>query len=93
MAMAKEALENERSVVTVRVEGRSETLVFEQIAGFVARRIHTWLKVGDKAVRGERYGLIQFGSQAAVHLPESAEALVKPGDRVAGGLTPIARWR
>lgn len=93
MAMVKEAMENERSVVTVRVEGRSEALVFEQIAGFVARRIHTWLKVGDKAVRGERYGLIQFGSQAAVHLPESAEALVKPGDRVTAGLTPIARWR
>lgn len=93
MAMDKEARENERSVVTVRVEGRSETLAFEQIAGFVARRIHTWLKVGDKAVRGERYGLIQFGSQAAVHLPESAEALVKPGDRVAAGLTPIARWK
>ena len=38
-------------------------------------------------------GLIQFGSQAAVHLPETAEALVKPGDRVSAGLTPIARWR
>jgi phosphatidylserine decarboxylase len=93
MAMDKEARENERSVVSIAVDGRPETLVVEQIAGFVARRIHTWLKAGDKAVRGERYGLIQFGSQAAVHLPESAEALVKPGDRVAGGLTPIARWK
>lgn len=93
MAMDKEARENERSVVTVRVDGRPETLAFEQIAGFVARRILTWVKPGDKAVRGERYGLIQFGSQAAVHLPESAEALVKPGDRVSAGLTPIARWK
>ncbi|TBR22472.1 phosphatidylserine decarboxylase [bacterium] len=93
MAMDKEARENERSVVTIKVAGRSETLVVEQIAGYVARRIHTWLKVGDRAVSGERYGLIQFGSQAAVHLPETAEALVKPGDRVSAGLTPIARWR
>lgn len=93
MAMDKEARENERSVVTVRVAGRSETLAFEQIAGFVARRILTWTKPGDKAVSGERYGLIQFGSQAAVHLPDSALALVKPGDRVTAGLTPIARWK
>ncbi|TPW21485.1 MAG: phosphatidylserine decarboxylase [Elusimicrobia bacterium] len=93
MAMDKEARENERAVVTIRVAGRSETLAVEQIAGFVARRILTWVKPGDQAVAGERYGLIQFGSQAAVHLPESAEALVKPGDRVSAGLTPIARWR
>lgn len=93
MAMEKEARENERSVVTIRVAGRPETLAVEQIAGFVARRILTWVKPGDQARAGERYGLIQFGSQAAVHLPESAEALVKPGDRVTAGLTPIARWR
>lgn len=93
MAMDKEARENERSVVTVKPDGRPDVLVFEQIAGFVARRIRTWLKPGDRAERGARYGLIQFGSQAAVHLPPSAEALVKPGDRVAAGLTPIARWR
>lgn len=92
MAMADEARLNERSVVTIKVAGRPETLVVEQIAGFVARRIRTWLKPGDKAVLGERYGLIQFGSQAAVHLTAKAEVLVKPGDRVAGAVTPLARW-
>ncbi|MBI3298044.1 MAG: phosphatidylserine decarboxylase [Elusimicrobia bacterium] len=92
MAMEAEARENERSVLTIAVEGRPEKLVVEQIAGFVARRILTWVKPGDRAVAGARYGLIQFGSQAAVHLPGSAEALVKPGDRVVGGVTPIARW-
>ncbi|MBI5595696.1 MAG: phosphatidylserine decarboxylase [Elusimicrobia bacterium] len=92
MAMADEARLNERSVVTIKVAGRPETLVVEQIAGFVARRIRTWLKPGDTAVLGERYGLIQFGSQAAVHLSAKAEVLVKPGDRVVGGVTPLARW-
>jgi phosphatidylserine decarboxylase len=93
MAMADEARENERAVVTVAVAGRPEKLVVEQIAGFVARRIRTWLKPGDAVVAGARYGLIQFGSQAAVHLPASAEALVVPGDLVTGCLTPIARWK
>lgn len=93
MAMAAEARENERSVVTLAVEGRPDKLVVEQIAGFVARRILTWLKPGDRVSAGGRYGLIQFGSQAAVHMPASAEELVKPGDRVVGGVTPIARWR
>lgn len=93
MAMDKEARENERSVVTIKPDGRAEVLVVEQIAGYVARRIRTWLKPGDRAERGARYGLIQFGSQAAVHLPASAEALVEPGQRVSAGLTPIARWK
>ncbi len=93
MAMAAEARENERTVVTVAVAGRAERLVVEQIAGYVARRIRCWLKVGDAVVAGARYGLIQFGSQAAVHLPPTAEALVAPGDVVTGCLTPIARWK
>ena len=83
---------NHRSVVTLRPEGR-EPLVVEQIAGLIARRIETWPKPGDALKAGERYGLIHFGSQAAVHFPNSAECTVKPGERLAAGLSPIGRWK
>ncbi|MDE2291486.1 MAG: phosphatidylserine decarboxylase family protein [Elusimicrobia bacterium] len=93
MAMVEEARQNERTIVTIAVAGRKERVVVEQIAGYVARRIRCWLQPGQAVTAGERYGMIQFGSQAAVHLPASAEAVVKPGDRVVGGVTPLARWR
>lgn len=83
---------NERNVATIAVEGRRDRVVVEQIAGLIARRILCWIKEGDRAVAGERYGLIQFGSQAALHLPASARVLVSQGDRVAGGLTAVAEW-
>lgn len=91
-AMKDGAKENERSIIRVAVEGREDKVTFEQIAGLVARRIRYWVGEGDKAVQGERYGLIQFGSQAAVHIPGSARPLVVPGDRAVGGVTPIAEW-
>ena len=89
MAMKPEARENERNVVTF-TNGEFHVVV-EQIAGFVARRIECWVEVGRALAAGERYGMIRYGSQAAVHLPDSCEILVKAGDKVAGGLTPIAR--
>ncbi|OIO08993.1 MAG: hypothetical protein AUJ52_07305 [Elusimicrobia bacterium CG1_02_63_36] len=86
-----ESFHNERSIVSIACEGRG-TIVVEQIAGLIARRIRCWIGAGDAAVAGERYGLIQFGSQAAVHMPDGARPLVKAGDRVVGGVTPIAEW-
>jgi phosphatidylserine decarboxylase len=71
---------------------RGAPLVVEQIAGFLARRIECWPKPGDRLKAGERYGIIHFGSQAAVHFPPSARCTVKPGDRVAAGVTPIGEW-
>jgi phosphatidylserine decarboxylase len=91
MAMKEEATRNERNIVRIAPEGREPILV-EQIAGFVARRIECWVKEGQKLAAGERYGLIRFGSQAAVHLPAGAKALVKPGDRAVGGVTAIGEW-
>lgn len=91
-AMREEAKANERSVMTLLPDGRSERLVVEQIAGLIARRIETWPKPGERLAAGQRYGIIYFGSQAAVHFPASARCTVKPGDRVAGGLTPIGEW-
>ena len=92
MAMKPGARQNERNLVRIAAQGRGESIEVEQIAGLIARRIRCWVKKGDRLQAGERYGLIQFGSQAALRLPPSARALVKPGDKVAGGLTPVAEW-
>lgn len=63
-----------------------------QIAGLVARRIVAWSKEGETIDRGHRFGMIRFGSRTEVFLPLDCTILVKPGDRVAGAATPIARW-
>ncbi|HAH06287.1 MAG TPA: phosphatidylserine decarboxylase family protein [Elusimicrobia bacterium] len=90
-AMKDEAKLNARNIVKLQTpRGAVEV---EQITGLIARRIRCWVKKGDPLQAGERYGLIQFGSQAALHLPPNAKARVQPGDRVAGGLTPVAEWK
>jgi phosphatidylserine decarboxylase len=63
-----------------------------QIAGLVARRIVAWSKEGDDLRRGYRFGMIRFGSRTEVFLPMECTILVKPGDRVEGAASPIARW-
>lgn len=67
------------------------TIVVRQLTGAIARRIVGWSKVGDELKKGERFGMIRFGSRTEVYLPLDAEILVKIGDRVAGGLSVIAR--
>ena len=67
------------------------TLVVRQITGAIARRIVAWSKPGDSLKKGERFGMIRFGSRTEVYVPVNCEILVKPGDKVAGGLTVIAR--
>ena len=57
----------------------------------IARRIVGWAKIDDQLRKGERFGMIRFGSRTEVYLPLSASVLVKAGDRVIGGLTVIAR--
>jgi phosphatidylserine decarboxylase len=66
---------------------------FVQITGLIARRIVCALAPGARVERGERYGLIRFGSRVDVFLPPAAEPCVRVGDRVRGGADPIARWR
>ncbi len=90
-AMKDAARGNERVVMTIEPEGRG-ALVVEQIAGLIARRIECWRKPGEAVVAGDRYGIIYFGSQAAVHFPAGSRCTVKVGDRVAGGVTPIGEW-
>ena len=82
------AEENEQNVVTVH--GDSGTVVFKQIAGLLARRIVFNKKIGDSVARGERVGLIKFGSRVDVIFPSGAETKVKVGDHVAGGSSVLA---
>jgi phosphatidylserine decarboxylase len=79
---------NEQNLVTV--EGDGERVVFKQIAGLLARRIVFTKKLGDRVARGERVGLIKFGSRTDVLLDASASLQVKAGDRVKGGSSVLA---
>jgi len=81
--------DNEQNIVTV--EGEGMTIVFKQIAGLLARRIVFNHKPGETVARGQRVGLIKFGSRTDVIFPRTAEARVKVGDRVAGGATILAQ--
>lgn len=72
-------------------EGEKATLVVRQITGAIARRIVGWSKVGDAVQKGERFGMIRFGSRTEVYLPLDSTILVKVGDRVKGGETIIAK--
>ena len=67
------------------------TIVVRQLTGAIARRIVAWSKVGDELKRGERFGMIRFGSRTEVYLPLDAKVLVKVGDHVKGGASVIAQ--
>jgi phosphatidylserine decarboxylase len=82
------AEENEQSIVTV--EGDGQKVVFKQIAGLLARRIVFNPKVGDKLERGQRVGLIKFGSRVDLIVDSSARVNVKIGDHVQGGASVLA---
>jgi phosphatidylserine decarboxylase len=79
---------NEQNTVTIDQEGH--TIIFKQIAGLLARRIVFTKKIGDMVQRGERVGLIKFGSRTDVLLDASAEIKAKVGDRVKGGSSILA---
>jgi phosphatidylserine decarboxylase len=84
--------QNEQNIVTVRGAGADAgcEVVFKQIAGLLARRIVFVPKVGSAIGRGERVGLIKFGSRVDVVIPAEAELRVKPGVRVKGGASILA---
>ena len=76
---------------TWAIKNAAGTLVVRQITGAIARRIVAWAQVGQHVSRGERFGMIRFGSRTEVYLPLSADVLVRVGDRVQGGSSVIAR--
>jgi phosphatidylserine decarboxylase len=83
--------ENEQNAFHVSSE-RGD-VIFKQIAGWVARRIVCWKSVGDSVTRGERVGMIRFGSRMDIWLPDRVEIVVRPGQHVAGGTSILARWK
>jgi phosphatidylserine decarboxylase len=82
------AEQNEQNIV--RMEADGQIVIFKQIAGLLARRIVFTPKVGDRLQRGERVGLIKFGSRVDVLFDSAASVQVKVGDRVRGGASVLA---
>jgi phosphatidylserine decarboxylase len=87
---ARASVENEQNVFTLSTP-RGEIL-FKQIAGWIARRVVSWKAAGDVVARGERVGMIRFGSRVDVWLPHEAMIKVRKGQLVAGGSDILARW-
>jgi phosphatidylserine decarboxylase precursor-related protein len=87
---ARASLENEQNVISLSTA--SGEMVFKQIAGLIARRVVCWKKVGDVVQRGERIGLVRFGSRVDMWVPRDADILVAVGDNVQGGSSVLARW-
>jgi len=88
--LERASLENEQNVFTLSTAAGE--MVFKQIAGLIARRVVSWKKAGEAVARGERIGLVRFGSRVDVWLPKDAEILVKVGENVKGGSSVLARW-
>jgi phosphatidylserine decarboxylase len=82
--------ENEQNVFAQSTEHGE--IVYKQIAGWVARRVVAWKKQGDSVARGERIGLVRFGSRVDLWLPTEAEVLVSVGNHVKGGSSVVARF-
>ncbi len=85
-------LRNEQNAVMIRTAQGAKVLCV-QVAGLIARRIVCWVSPGDRAVRGERFGLIRFGSRMDTFLPIGTAVKVAVGDRVKGGETILGELR
>jgi phosphatidylserine decarboxylase len=82
---------NERNMVAINGAHGKVTVV--QIAGMIARRIVCWASEGESLRAGQKFGMIKFSSRTDVLVPRGTiEVLVKPGQQVRGGITPIARY-
>jgi phosphatidylserine decarboxylase len=87
----KASMDNEQNRITVA--GSRGEVRFKQIAGALARRIVFRPRVGEALQRGQRIGMIKFGSRVDLFVPDDAEVLVAKNDKVRAGRTAIARWK
>jgi phosphatidylserine decarboxylase len=87
----REDCSEKNEAMTWAFQNSGALIVVRQLTGAVARRIVAWSNVGDEVKKGDRFGMIRFGSRTEVYLPLTATVLVKQGDHVAGGSTIIAR--
>jgi phosphatidylserine decarboxylase len=89
----KASVHNERMSIRIRPEGETspeKDIALVQIAGLVARRIVCGLTPGQRVHRGQRFGIIRFGSRVDLYLPENATIYAQPGERVMAGQTVLA---
>ena len=87
---ARASTQNEQNIFTLATP--QGTIEFKQVAGLIARRVVSWKKPLESVAKGERIGLVRFGSRVDLWLPQGSELLVKIGDNVAGGSSILARW-
>lgn len=87
---SRDAASRENEHNEVIIEGEGTRVAFRQIAGVVARRIEFWKKQGDSLERGERVGMIRFGSRTEVFIQPHYRVQVRPGDHVQGGSSVLA---
>jgi phosphatidylserine decarboxylase len=93
LAAFKEDVEKANEQQATLLEGNDgRQVLVVQIAGLLARRIILFPSPGDRLVRGERLGMICFGSRVDLYLPPTCEILVKKGDRLKAGASIVARW-
>ncbi len=88
----KSSTDNERTTTVVRMASGQKVL-FRQVAGLIARRIVSYMKVGEPVVQNSVCGFIKFGSRIDILVPKESELLVEIGDATVGSQTPIARLR
>lgn len=86
-SLDKASIYNEQ--VAVVIADRKQKILVKQIAGIIARRIVCYAKRGEMLRRGDRYGMIRFGSRVDLYLPKESEIRVKVGDKLKGGLDSI----
>ena len=82
----KASAANEQNALLIETAEGARILTL-QIAGLIARRIVCWVKKGDRVVRGQRFGLIRFGSRLDIYLPPETRVQAQPGQKAYGGQT------
>lgn len=91
LVASKEEASTENEMNTITVEGDGSKVIFKQIAGLIARRIVCWKQVGDTIGRGERVGLIKFGSRVDILFGPEWAITVREGERVSAGSSILAK--
>jgi phosphatidylserine decarboxylase len=74
------------------IKGATVTVAVRQITGAIARRIVPWSKIGDEVAQGQKFGMIRFGSRTELYVPADSKVLVRIGESVRGGVTPMAEF-
>jgi len=88
-SLGKKTEANERMILYIKYP--AGIVRVEQVAGLIARRIHCWPQKGDRLTKGERFGLIRFGSLLECYIPREVQVIARKGDKVYAGVTVLGR--